>query len=81
MGVDYDELEELELDREEQTEWWEVNGHNLAPDERKGLFEWLVSDNKFHYPDLIIELSLVNLDELSALEIEVVHPNQSVDQV
>jgi len=37
MGVDYDELEELELDREEQTEWWEVNGHNLAPDERKGL--------------------------------------------
>lgn len=65
MGIAYEELEALELDREGQVEWWQANGPDLTADEQEELFEWLISDNKFHYLDLIIELTLGNIENPS----------------
>lgn len=66
MGIDYSELEALELDREGQAEWWHANGSALSADEQDDLFEWLVSEDKFSYLDLIIELTLANVEDPSA---------------
>lgn len=63
MEISYEEFETLELDREGQIEWWQANGSDLTAEERGELFEWVVSDNKFNYLDLIIELTLANIED------------------
>lgn len=63
MNVDFEEIEELELQREEQVEWWSENGAELGAEEKDELFDWIIDQGKFHYLELLIELTLDNLDD------------------
>lgn len=63
MGINFEEIEELELQREEQVEWWSENGAELGAEERDELFDWIINQGRFHYFELLIELTLDNLDD------------------
>jgi hypothetical protein len=62
MSIDFGELRDLELEDEEQREWWEANRQELTRSEKDELFHRIFDEQPFHYLRLIIELSLDNLD-------------------
>lgn len=63
MTIDYSEIDELRVDSDGQLEWWNQHGAGLTDEERDELFEFIVDQNKWSYLDLLIELSLTNLDD------------------
>lgn len=62
MGIDFGELRDLELEREEQRVWWEANRQELTRREKAEIFYWIIEEQPFHYLRLVTELSLDNLD-------------------
>jgi hypothetical protein len=61
MSIDFGELRDLELEDEEQREWWEANRQELTRSQKDKLFYWIFDEQPFHYRWLVIELSLDNL--------------------
>lgn len=63
MDINFEKIEDLELQKEEQVGWWSENGAELGAEERDELFDWIIDQGRFHYLELLIELTLDNLDD------------------
>ena len=44
MSIDFGELRDLELEHEEQREWWEANRQELTRSQKDKLFHWIFDE-------------------------------------
>ncbi|WP_158294458.1 restriction endonuclease [Halorubrum sp. GN11GM_10-3_MGM] len=60
--MDYDEIESLKFELEDQTLWWENNAEELDAEQKGELVDWIIDEGKFDYFDLLIEITIDNIE-------------------
>lgn len=63
MDIDTVELEDLRFDREAQVEWVENSIEELDQEDLDNLFDWIIDEGKFDFLEILIELTLLNIEE------------------
>lgn len=63
MSIDYGELENIAVYRDEQAEWWEEHRAELDEAQRDELVEWIDENGKFNYFQIIRKVALSNFGD------------------
>lgn len=60
--MDFDQIDSLQYESDAQVEWWEEHGNESSEEEIDELFEYVVSEEKFSYRELVVKMTVKRID-------------------